>query len=283
MYRISASDKYQKMWENSPGPRLRHIIQMTHEDNHPRVLHSPSGYLELVLIIDGETKYSINSYEYQVQKGDLLVFNSGCSRDEFPCDVNPVKSYKIGFYDVNISGLAKNCLVQEASQPVRNTGEHFGHFKALCELLWQQQSINSKISNEMSHYLAKSLFLLTETLFSKEDLPLAVSDSIPLATRVKDYLDEHFTQELSLHFLSKKFNISPYYLAHIFKKQFNYSPVQYILRRRIGYAQTLLITTDLSIGDISKKAGYNNPSHFNLLFTKNVGIAPRKYRMNYNS
>lgn len=60
-----------------------------------------------------------------------------------------------------------------------------------------------------------------------------------------------------------------------------YSPVQYLLRRRIGEAQTLLITTDLSITRIAEMVGYDTQSYFNLQFTKNVGMPPNKFRQNY--
>ena len=60
-----------------------------------------------------------------------------------------------------------------------------------------------------------------------------------------------------------------------------YSPIQYLLRRRIGEAQTLLITTDYSITQIAGMVGYDTQSYFNMQFTKNVGISPKKFRQNY--
>ena len=60
-----------------------------------------------------------------------------------------------------------------------------------------------------------------------------------------------------------------------------YSPLQYVLRRRIGEAQTLLITTDLPVTRIAAQVGYDNPSHFNAQFAKAVGMAPRTFRREY--
>lgn len=55
----------------------------------------------------------------------------------------------------------------------------------------------------------------------------------------------------------------------------------HILGRRIGEAQTLLITTELSVTRIAEMVGYDSSSYFNLQFTKNVGMPPNKYRHNY--
>ena len=81
--------------------------------------------------------------------------------------------------------------------------------------------------------------------------------------------------------MGEALHISPYYLSHVFKQMSGYSPVQYLLRRRIGEAQTLLITTDLSITRIAELVGYDTQSYFNLQFTKNVGMSPGKFRQNY--
>lgn len=66
------------------------------------------------------------------------------------------------------------------------------------------------------------------------------------AQRIKDYIDKHLRDEFSLQQMADALHVSPYYLAHICKEVTGYSP-QYVLRRRIGEAQTLLITTDLPV------------------------------------
>ena len=88
-------------------------------------------------------------------------------------------------------------------------------------------------------------------------------------------------EPITLQSMGEALHISPYYLSHVFKQMSGYSPVQYLLRRRIGEAQTLLITTDLSITRIAEMVGYDTPSYFNLQFTKNVGMPPNKFRQNY--
>jgi len=54
-----------------------------------------------------------------------------------------------------------------------------------------------------------------------------------------------------------------------------------MLRRRLGEAQTLLISTDLSITSISLAVGYGNPNHFDRMFSKYIGMSPSSYRSFY--
>jgi AraC-like DNA-binding protein len=67
-------------------------------------------------------------------------------------------------------------------------------------------------------------------------------------------------------------------LAHVFKESTGFSPIQYIIRRRIGEAQSLLINTNESVTNISGIVGYDNTSYFTTLFSKTVGMSPKKYR-----
>ena len=60
-----------------------------------------------------------------------------------------------------------------------------------------------------------------------------------------------------------------------------YSPIQYVIRRRIGLAQTWLISSDLSATQIATMVGYDNTNYFNTLFKRMVGVSPIRYRKQY--
>ena len=110
---------------------------------------------------------------------------------------------------------------------------------------------------------------------------MGVSKSNLIAEQVKAYINAHYSEDLTLQDISDALHISIYYLAHVFKQQTGYSPKQYMLRRRLGEAQTLLISTDLSITDISLAVGYGNPNHFDRMFSKYIGMSPSSYRSFY--
>ena len=57
--------------------------------------------------------------------------------------------------------------------------------------------------------------------------------------------------------------------------------MQYIIRRRMGEAQNLLISTDFSAAQIAAMVGYDSASHFSGIFRKVVGLPPAAYRKKY--
>ena len=67
----------------------------------------------------------------------------------------------------------------------------------------------------------------------------------------KAFIDEHFTENLSVEELSQIANMSVSGFSHHFKKVLGLAPIQYLIRLRIGLGQKLLITIDKSVTEIS--------------------------------
>ena len=116
---------------------------------------------------------------------------------------------------------------------------------------------------------------------SGDDPQPPVAESESLSRKVQEYIDQHYQEPLTLQEIGKALHLSPYYLSHVFKEASGYSPMQYLLRRRIGEAQNLLISTDLPIARISEMVGYETQNYFNLQFSKHVGVPPRKFRQGF--
>lgn len=84
-----------------------------------------------------------------------------------------------------------------------------------------------------------------------------------LAKEIQSYLDENYRNGMNLDDIFDKLHLSVSYAAAIFKKYFNVSPKKYILEHRLGEAQQMLQSTDLSVADIAERTGFNSPNHAN--------------------
>lgn len=123
--------------------------------------------------------------------------------------------------------------------------------------------------------------MLLEIARNQNDQETVPQMSDAIAKRIKTYLDQHYNEPLSLQRISEALNISPSYLSHIFKKEYGEAPMQYLYKRRIGEAQSLLIDTDTPIGEISDTLCYGTINHFNTVFKKYVGMSPGRYRKSF--
>lgn len=95
---------------------------------------------------------------------------------------------------------------------------------------------------------------------------------------VKDYLDSHYREKITLDELAGMFFINKFYLTRIFKEQFGISINSYLQQIRITHAKQLLRFTDKTIEEIGVECGMNDPNYFSRTFKKIEGISPGEFR-----
>ena len=125
------------------------------------------------------------------------------------------------------------------------------------------------ISNYFLEFLgniAKSMAY--EQLYSSQDI----------IVNIKDYLDNHYADPITLDFLSDIFYINSSYLSTLFKVKTGLKYVDYLNGLRIDAAKTLLLTTDRKAATISKMVGYDNEKYFYRVFKKFTAFTPEQYR-----
>lgn len=276
--------KVKSIFEGENQPKLLYVSEIRPDASaHPRVMHAHEDFVELILICSGSSEYLIHDKKVIIKPGDLLVYNAGVVHDEVSGPDMEVGSYCIAVGGLHMSGLRENALIPDDAGYVFPTGKYFADLRCLFEMMFRTLSAgepNAELfCSSLMHALLVSVLTVTAGPHAESEKPL--EEPHILGRRIKEYIDKHYMEPITLQSMGEALHISPYYLSHVFKQMSGYSPVQYLLRRRIGEAQTLLITTDLSITRIAEMVGYDTQSYFNLQFTKNVGMPPNKFRQNY--
>ena len=163
---------------------------------------------------------------------------------------------------------------------MRPTGRYRDTFDRMCSLLFELAERRDPGARETANHLLAALILLAVDL-PCDERTREPSAEITLAARLRSYIAMHFQEQITLESISKAVGVSPYYAAHVFKKVFGTSPIQYMIRCRMGEAQNLLITSDFSVTQIAAMVGYTGANHFTTLFTKITGLSPTQYRTWY--
>ncbi|MCP1102128.1 two-component system response regulator YesN [Aequitasia blattaphilus] len=99
-----------------------------------------------------------------------------------------------------------------------------------------------------------------------------------LITKVKRYINEHLTEDISVAGIAAEFFVSPSYFSRLFKRITNEGCNEYIVRKRIESARYLIATTNMKIGKIAQEVGYRDTNYFSLAFKKHMGQTPGQYR-----
>ena len=259
-------------------PKLMHVCKSEKEHNKfPRIMHKHENMVEIVFIRSGRGTHTIGDKVYQTKKGDILIYNKNILHDERSNTENCISTYVCGISNLHLKGLEENQLISDNIEPVIHSGEHFEAIESIFKLMYSEVFSNLKGTDETGNYLMLSLITMVLRLADLSGNKKK-EEEYQLGQRIKKYIDDNFLNDLSIKSLSEELGISQYYLMHTFKDKTGYSPMQYIIKRKIGEAQNLLINTDYSIAEIADTLGYDNPNYFNMLFTKTIGMPPGKYR-----
>ena len=264
-------------------PRLVYVSRTLPSDQaHHRILHAHQDLAEVLLICGGTGRYLVGETFYDVEAGDLLVYNSGVVHDEFSSEDNAVSSYCVGLAGLHLPGLRENALISDGAPALFRAGAEAEDLRLLYDMMYRCLLEDRAGCETLCHHLM--LALLGRILQLPGDAPRRSrpeAEPKALSRQIQVYIDSHFSEPLSLQDIGKALHISPYYLSHVFKEASGYSPMQYLLRRRIGEAQNLLISSNLPIARIAEQVGFETQNYFNLQFSKHVGMPPRKYRESF--
>ena len=99
-----------------------------------------------------------------------------------------------------------------------------------------------------------------------------------LVGKVKRRVHENLAEDLTVASLAGEFYVTPNYLSRLFKRVTGEGCNEYIVRKRIEKARSLLETTTLKAGEIAMMVGYHDMNYFSLAFKKHTGMSPIKYR-----
>lgn len=106
----------------------------------------------------------------------------------------------------------------------------------------------------------------------------STNETRDLLEKLQRYIDEHLESDLHRDELAEVVHLNGDYLTRMMKKETGYSLKEYVIRRKMETARTLLRTTMLPVGFIAARLGYSNFSHFSYTYKKVMGVSPQEER-----
>jgi len=111
-------------------------------------------------------------------------------------------------------------------------------------------------------------------------LPLPTSGGLSpeRLQRVRDYIEAHLDEDLSLTVLAGIACLSPYHFSRSFKRATGVGPQRYVIQRRVERAKLLLRQTHQPLALIAQEAGFTDQSHLTAMFRSEMGVTPGRFR-----
>ncbi len=246
------------------------------------------GYYTYLLLYtargSGHIEYSGKSFS--VKEGDLLFIDCNRPQKYIPevCDWE--------FYFIHVNGPA---LSEFMNDFYAFTGESVLHnFKpeifineisSIHQILDKNPTLTlhpskvtsaEKFSEQVFCQLSTHIYsLLLDVWEQLSSLSMTIPSNI---LQAQAYIRNNFTRKITLEEIAASVYLSPYHLAHQFKKYTGITVGEAIAEERIHKATELLASTDKKIFDIAIECGFSDSQMLKKLIKKNLGVTPSEYR-----
>ena len=226
------------------------------------------------IVIDGEGSLNYDNQTYQLKQYDCVFIN--CKKPYYHSTTNNLWKLKW----THFNGPNMNAIYEKYKERGGTPTFHPNNIKRYINILdnIHNTSASSNYTKDMIIFqqLAELLSYLMEDSWHQNQTKQNTKKQN--LQQIKDYIDQHYQEKITLDQLSQQFFINKYYLTRVFKEQFGITINTYIQQIRITHAKQLLRFTDLSIEKIANQIGIEDHNYFIRQFKQIEQITPNEYR-----
>lgn len=220
-----------------------------------------------------EMKSSIlNNYEEVIFTGDILdlVMNFNITEIKLKME-NIFARLAKKRIDPEVIKIRLNYLVHKIADAISEIdGSYDRNLERYLVYNVNYTEINADELKEMA-----TNFCINSALYIKN---LKEVSKYGVAYRIKNFIDDHYSEDITLTYLADKFYMNSVYLGQMFKKMYNKKFNDYLNEVRIKEAKKLLKFTELKIYEVSEKVGFKKPEYFSKKFEELTGLSPSQFR-----
>ena len=190
-------------------------------------------------------------------------------------------------YETELLDFSQDCERWKCAFQTKNYNEFITYSESICS----QLESCPELKKYQSHVYAYFGVVLDDSQLSVSSIDelrkffqkyaamfLQVSGNERLIDSIIQYIKEHCCDNLSTAMLSEQFGLSSNYITNLLKQELGIRYNDYITQLRMERAKELLLTTNLSVKNITTSCGYYSQSHFTKLFVEREGCTPVEFR-----
>ncbi len=125
------------------------------------------------------------------------------------------------------------------------------------------------------------IYELMQMFFSRALLSRTSKGEYDVLVRVKEYIEQHFAENICADELSRFCSMSETSLRRKFREYIGQPPLDYQIGLRIKRARELLLERKYNVTEVASLVGFDDVNYFSRLFKKRVGISPQGYAKMY--
>lgn len=232
-------------------------------------------HIEFFYLIEGKVSAWVDSVEYTVLPGDLLI--------AFPNQLHQYRSNdssneRYSLFIVSPDFVPEFAGIFNSTLPRSSVVRNVGGFDRLTGLIGGMAQI-SRLDVQYRDEILRGYL----TAFFGQLLPMITLDGVSpgdshAVREVVNYCSQNYTGNLSLDLLEEELHLNKYYISHLFSSKLGIRFNDYVNSLRISHACRLLRDSELSVTEISDAVGFNTQRTFNRAFLRFRSCTPVEYR-----
>ncbi|MDE7414847.1 MAG: AraC family transcriptional regulator [Lachnospiraceae bacterium] len=234
-------------------------------------------------ILSGNGFYSANGNTWSLGPGQMFLIRPDepvvyCSDTN-----NPWFYVWIGFKGIRVDTILKNCGFSKnhLCLPAPSPDKYMNCFDELFE----HQAVNFSEDLYRESILLKLFAILVrnhnELAINDDQKQNGYSENTYVNLAI-DYINKMYMQGIGVSDIADSIGITRSHLNHVFQKELNISIQNFLIDFRLHKSANLLVSTAMSIKEISDIVGYNDQLVFSKAFKKKFGMSPKSYRASQN-
>ena len=243
------------------------ICGITYPNKLYKIKRDSSTCMCIEYVESGEGVICADGKRFFPSAGDTYMLHVGENQHYWSDTDNPWKKYWI---NLRGPGAKKFCEIYKLAKH-----HHFPCLDIKDELV---EIIEIAKSSDCDRTL--EIIELLNKIFFKMYSHIQSSVTLSIGEQIKDYIDLHISEPLSLQDICEKFGKSESQIIRTFKTEFNTTPYAYHLDKRIELSKNLLLSSRLLIREIADNLNFYDEYYFSSIFLKKVGVTPSQYRKN---
>lgn len=183
---------------------------------------------------------------------------------------------KVTFYSpVAVYDMLENIghIIMQTLKKNEAEEEQITHLQETIDIALDRNTDEENLVRDFENQVVSCMDQSIQMKKSRSQLPVRMA---------KQYIQEHYREQLSLEDVGNAINLSPAYLSTIFKKELGINFTDYIIYCRMEEAKELLKNSEKSIAEVAEQVGYSDSRYFSKLFVKVIGLKPSVYRKLYS-
>jgi len=245
---------------------------------------------ELVVIMKGTGKHSMDNRTYRMEAGDVFVITGDMvhaydvpgtfslinilfdpRRLGLPLkDLRRLPGYH-ALFDVEPRMRRRHNFESRLRLPM----DELGHLAGMVAEMEEELTLREPGYRFMATTHLMHIIGYLSRCYTKMQLPKA--RPVMRISEVLSYMEHHYDAPLTLEDLTKVAHMSQTSLMRTFREVMGRSPIDYLIRLRVSKASQLLASGDVRVTEAALQVGFSDSNYFSRQFRKVMGIPPREY------